>query len=231
MGCEISFSSQNLAFLPYKRWLTEAHVLPCCGQQNRHEIENYVFGLWDKGTLSKPSHDRQRDWLDNSRFRSGDIIGVLCDMDKRTISFYRYFAVGPCWWWLCCYKTIPFCNSTPLIVIFLILRTPIVSRWSSCLRWLCSCGYRCSSTLHIYSCITCCLVIYSTPHTLSPILYITRGSGIGMPVGSALGSAMTCFSSREKHDSRLNARSVESTVFCSVVKSCSKDKPSTSPES
>jgi hypothetical protein len=45
--------------------------------------------VFDRGTLTKPSQDRQRDWLENSRFRSGDIIGMLCDMDKRTLSFYK----------------------------------------------------------------------------------------------------------------------------------------------
>jgi hypothetical protein len=56
---------------------------------NRQENEPYVFGLWDRGTLTKPSHDRQRDWLENSRFRSGDTIGMMCDMDKRTLALYR----------------------------------------------------------------------------------------------------------------------------------------------
>jgi len=46
--------------------------------------------MWDRGKLTKPSHDRQTEWLENSRFRSGDTIGILCDMDKRTLSFYRF---------------------------------------------------------------------------------------------------------------------------------------------
>mmetsp|Transcript_78100 Transcript_78100/g.114354 ORF Transcript_78100/g.114354 Transcript_78100/m.114354 type:complete len:233 (+) Transcript_78100:270-968(+) len=45
--------------------------------------------MWDRGKLTKPSHDRQTEWLENSRFRSGDTIGILCDMDKRTLSLYR----------------------------------------------------------------------------------------------------------------------------------------------
>jgi len=55
----------------------------------RQENESHVFGMWDRGKLTKPSHDRQTEWLENSRFRSGDTIGILCDMDKRTLSLYR----------------------------------------------------------------------------------------------------------------------------------------------
>ena len=58
-------------------------------EENRAENESYVWGLWDRGTLTRPSHDRQRDWLENSRFRSGDTIGILVDMDKRRMTMYR----------------------------------------------------------------------------------------------------------------------------------------------
>ena len=38
---------------------------------DRQEHEPYIFGLFDRGTLTRPSHDRQKDWLERSRYRNG----------------------------------------------------------------------------------------------------------------------------------------------------------------
>jgi len=52
-------------------------------------IHLLVFALIASRKLTKPSHDRQRDWLESTRFKSGETIGLMCDMDKRTVSFYK----------------------------------------------------------------------------------------------------------------------------------------------
>ena len=59
------------------------------GDEKRADYECHVVGMWDRGNFTRPSHDRQRDWFDATRFLSGDTLGFLCDMDRRSITFYR----------------------------------------------------------------------------------------------------------------------------------------------
>ena len=43
-------------------------------EEGRHEHEPYIFGLFDRGTLTRPSHDRHKDWLERSRYRNGPVL-------------------------------------------------------------------------------------------------------------------------------------------------------------